>query len=137
MPFLFRILGMCMIGEAAALMTSPPVAAVGAAPHRMAPRPMPAFPSRTSCVSKMVLKEDEIDTAKSEEDERREAALARLGRIRLLNNIALINGVVIASVALSIGYELFATDLRAIAALFYFDRACTLPVGRIALSPCD
>ena len=62
-------------------------------------------------------------------DGRRAAAYLRLARVRLLNNIAFFNGLVISFVALSVAYELFGTDIRAIAALYYFDLGSDLYPG--------
>jgi len=69
-------------------------------------------------------------------ESRRTAARIRLARIRLLNNIALVNGLIIGFVALSIGYEILGQDLRAIAALYYFDLGSDLYPGfaRAAIS---
>jgi len=60
-------------------------------------------------------------TTTSERESRQAAAYMRLARIRLLNNIALVNAVIIGAIAFSAGYEILGTDLKAIAALYYFD----------------
>ena len=65
---------------------------------------------------------EEVESSAFEDAEsRRAAAVMRLARIRLLNNVALINGAIIGLTGLSIAYSLFGTDIRAIAALYYFD----------------
>jgi len=85
---------------------------------------------RASVVS-MAMEQNDADM-----ESRRTAARIRLARIRLLNNIALVNGLIIGFVALSIGYEILGQDLRAIAALYYFDLGSDLYPGfaRAAIS---
>ena len=64
--------------------------------------------------------QDDEALASADASNRRAAAVMRLARIRLLENIAIINAVLIGLVALSVGYELLGTDIRSIAALYYF-----------------
>ena len=80
---------------------------------------------------RMVMKDDALDAPQDalEGRKKKAAALLRLSRIRLLNNIAIFNAIVIAFVGLSVGYEILGTDLRAIAALYYFDLGSDLYPG--------
>jgi hypothetical protein len=62
---------------------------------------------RERCLSRCVRMEViERELTEAEREAKRVAALARLARIRLLNNIALVNAVVIGFVAFSVGYEI-------------------------------
>ena len=66
---------------------------------------------------------DELEESKRAavlEESRRAAALMRLARIKLLNNIVLVNALIIGFVAFSVGYSILEVDLKATAALFYF-----------------
>jgi hypothetical protein len=62
---------------------------------------------RERCLSRCVRMDViEREVTEAEREAKRVAALARLARIRLLNNIALVNAVVIGFVAFSVGYEI-------------------------------
>ena len=47
--------------------------------------------------------------------------IARIARRGLLDNIATVNAIILSVIAIGIGYELLGTDIRAVAALYYFD----------------
>lgn len=71
--------------------------------------------------------EQEVDAVVIEN--RKTAAYMRLARIRLLNNIAIVNALLLGFVGFSALYEIFGTDIRAIAALYYFDLGTDLYPG--------